>query len=212
MLVVAVGALDQALQHAMAERHIELGLLLQVAGKTKVGLRLDQQLFLRCRVVRRVAVGAAYIVLPVERICAIEMSWSGSVAGEALLVDHLRGCGFRPEIKDKLLRPGIFRVVVFRFQFCIRMRFARAVTPFAIGAGARFGYISSSAPLRGVRVGGFRNLLARHPVAMKASLSSCQRADIGLGGSLSGNDGELSCGRLLLSENDIGPQLQQGQS
>ena len=91
MLVVAVGALDQALIYAMPERHIELGLLLQVTGVAKLGLRLDQQLFFRCRMVRRVAVDAAYLVLPVERIRAIEVIWPGSMAGEAALVDRLRG-------------------------------------------------------------------------------------------------------------------------
>ena len=40
---------------------------------------------------RRVAVNAAYLVLPVERIRAIEVSWPGSMAGEAARIDFLRG-------------------------------------------------------------------------------------------------------------------------
>lgn len=42
VLVVAVGALNQALIYTMSERHIELGLLLQMAGIAKLGLRLNQ--------------------------------------------------------------------------------------------------------------------------------------------------------------------------
>ena len=66
VLVVAIGALDQSLVYAMAKRHIELGLLLQVAGIAKRGLGLDQQVFLRCRMVHRVAGSAGNVVLPVE--------------------------------------------------------------------------------------------------------------------------------------------------
>ena len=66
VLVVAVGALDQALIDPMVLRHIELGLLLQMAGVAKSGLFLDQQELFRGRVVRRVAVDAADVVLPVE--------------------------------------------------------------------------------------------------------------------------------------------------
>ena len=37
------------------------------------------------------AVDAAYLVLPVERIRAIEVSWPGSMAGEAARIDFFRG-------------------------------------------------------------------------------------------------------------------------
>ena len=66
MLVVAVGTLNQALIHTMAKRHVELRFLLQVTRIAKVGLRLDQQLILRCRVVCRVAIDATHLILPVE--------------------------------------------------------------------------------------------------------------------------------------------------
>ena len=105
--------------------------------------------------VRRVAVDAAHIVLPVERIRAIEVSWPGSMAGEAALVYHGRGCAFQLEVEDELLRFGIFRVVFLRFQFCIGVRLARAVAPIAICSGFRSGYLSSAAQLRRVRVSGF---------------------------------------------------------
>ena len=83
MLVVAIGAPDQALVYTMMFWHIELGFLLQVTGIAKLGLFLDQQVFFRFRVVRRVAVNAAYLVLPVERIRAIELTVRGSMAAEA---------------------------------------------------------------------------------------------------------------------------------
>ena len=41
--VVAIAALDQAFIHAMMERHIELGFLLEMASVAKFRLRLDQQ-------------------------------------------------------------------------------------------------------------------------------------------------------------------------
>ena len=40
--VVAVRALHQAFIHAMVEGHLELGLLLQMAGVTKLRLRFHQ--------------------------------------------------------------------------------------------------------------------------------------------------------------------------
>jgi hypothetical protein len=42
VLLVAVGALDQALIDAVMKRHIKLGLLLEMAGVAKFRLRLDQ--------------------------------------------------------------------------------------------------------------------------------------------------------------------------
>jgi len=88
---MAVGALDQALVHAVMKRHIKLGLLLEMAGIAELRLRLDQQVFFRRCVVRRMAIDAAYLVLPVERIRAIEMSWVGRMAGEAPIIDLFRG-------------------------------------------------------------------------------------------------------------------------
>ena len=58
-----------------------------MAAVAKFGLRLDQQVFFRCRVVWRVAINAAYVVLPVEGIRAIEVIRPGGMAGEALLIE-----------------------------------------------------------------------------------------------------------------------------
>jgi hypothetical protein len=66
VLIVAIGARDQPLVYAMAKRHIELSLLLQVAGIAKPGLSLDQHVFFCRRMVHRMAGGAGNIVLPVE--------------------------------------------------------------------------------------------------------------------------------------------------
>jgi hypothetical protein len=62
-----------------------------MAGKAKVGLSFDEKVFFGRRVVRRMAVDAAYIVLPVKRVRAIQVSWPGSMTGEAASVDFLRG-------------------------------------------------------------------------------------------------------------------------
>ena len=151
---------------------------------------------------RRVAVDAANLVLPVEGIRAIEVSWTGSMAGEAAFVYHLRGCVFRIEVKNELLRLGIFCVGALRLHFSIGVGFARTVAPITTGARAR-----SGCPLRDLiiraRVDGFRNLFTRLLVTMKASLSSCQRARIGLSGSsLPGNGRGHSRSWLLLGENN----------
>ena len=123
MLVVAIRTLDQALINTMAERHIKLRLLLQVTRIAKVGLRLDQQLLFRC-MVRRVAVDAAYIVLPVKRILVIEMIRPRSMAGQAAIIDHCRRRGFCAKIKDEFLCVGILRIGVLRRQFRVSVRFA----------------------------------------------------------------------------------------
>ena len=90
VLVVAVAALNQALIHAMVKRHIELGFLLQVAGVAKFRLGLHQQVFRRRRMVRRMAVRAANLILPVERIRGVDLAWSGCVARQTARVD-IRG-------------------------------------------------------------------------------------------------------------------------
>lgn len=150
--------------------------------------------------VRRVAVDAAYLVLPVEGIRTIEVRWPGSMAGEAAFVYHLRGCVFRFEVENELLRLEIFRVASLRLHFRIGVGLARAVTPVATGAGAR-----SSYPLRDLIVcacvNGFRNLFTRLLMTVKANLSSRQRARIGLGSSLPG-DRRGYRGGGLLGEND----------
>jgi len=145
-----------------------------------------------------VAVEAAYFVLPVERIRAIEMSWPGSMTGEAASGILLRRA---IEAKDELLRLGILRVGALRFQFRIGVGFARTVTPIATGAGARFEYSFRDLIVR-ARVDGFRNLFSCLLVTVKASLSSRQLARISLGGSLPRGRGGYSRGWLLLGKNN----------
>ena len=71
--VVAVRALHQAFIHTMMKRHFELGLLLQMATVTKLGLRLGQQKLFGLRVVRRMAGDATDIVLRVSRVDRIHV-------------------------------------------------------------------------------------------------------------------------------------------
>jgi hypothetical protein len=172
MLIVAVRALDEALIDAMPKRHVELGFLLQVTAVAKLRLRLDQQLFLRFRVVRGVAINAADIVLPVERIRAIEVVRPGCMAGKATVIHHLRGYALRFKIEDELLCRGVFRFGALGFQFRFSVSFARAMTPFAIGARGVFGQVIGSTEFGRVRVESFRNLLAGGTVTTKASLNS----------------------------------------
>src|ERR1700675_4645671 len=53
--VVTVTALDESFVHPVMERHLELGLLIQVAGIAKRWLSFDEQKFLGLRMVRRMA-------------------------------------------------------------------------------------------------------------------------------------------------------------
>ena len=61
--IVAVRALDKPLIDAMVERHLELRLLLQVAGIAELRLGLDQQEFLRLCVMGRVTGDTAHVAL-----------------------------------------------------------------------------------------------------------------------------------------------------
>jgi hypothetical protein len=172
VLIVAVRALDEALIDAVPKRHVELGLLLQVAAVAKGRLRLDQQLFTGFRVVWRVAINATDIVLPVERTRAIKVIRPGCMAGKATVIYHLRGNVLRFKVEDELLCRGIFRFGALGFQFRFSVNFAGAMTPFAIGACGVFGQVIGCAEFGRVRVESFRNLLAGGTVTTKASLNS----------------------------------------
>ena len=75
----------------MMKWHFELGLLLQMAGVTKLGLRLGQQEFFGLRVVRRMAGDATDIVLGVYRVNGIHMLRATRVATQTAGVDFFRG-------------------------------------------------------------------------------------------------------------------------
>ena len=89
--VVAIAALDQPLIHAMMEGHFELGLLLEMASVAELGLRLFEQKLAGLRVVRRVARGAADVVLGVLGVDGVHVLWAAGVTGEAASVDILGG-------------------------------------------------------------------------------------------------------------------------
>ena len=116
---------------------------------------------------------------------------------------------FDSKVKDELLRLGIFRFVSFGFQFRFGVSFARAMTAVAIGVGARFSCPFWDLIVR-ARMDGFRNLLTRLLVAVKAGVSSRQFARVGLGGSLRG--GGYSRSGLVLGENDCSSRGKPDQS
>ena len=91
MWVVAVGALHKPLVHAMAERHVEHGLLRKMACVTKLRLGLDQHELLPFGMVRRVAGDATDAAPRVQRVDGIRVLGTGSVASEAAGI-HL-ACG-----------------------------------------------------------------------------------------------------------------------
>ena len=95
--VVAIAALDQPFIHAMMERHIELGFLLEMAGVTKLGLRLDLQEFVRFRVMRRMAGDATDVTLGMLRVDCIDVLRASGMTGEAAFVDLLGGVIFKDE-------------------------------------------------------------------------------------------------------------------
>ena len=95
--IMAVGALDEALIHAMVKRHIELRLLHQMAGIAKLGLCFHQQIILGLRMVGRMAGGAAHVTLPMERIDDVPVLGRGRVASQAARVDVLSGSLFEKE-------------------------------------------------------------------------------------------------------------------
>jgi hypothetical protein len=88
--VVAVLALDIAVQHAMTERLHKVGLRLVVAREAKVWRLLDQQLLFYLWNVCRVARRAAYAVLVVRRALEILVFKVVLVAGHTLIRDLLR--------------------------------------------------------------------------------------------------------------------------
>ncbi len=91
--IVAIAALDQAFVHPMMEGHVELGLLLEMASVAELRLRFLQQEFVRLRMVRGVAGGAADVVLGVLGVDGVHVLRTASVAGEAASIDIL-GRGF----------------------------------------------------------------------------------------------------------------------
>ena len=89
MHIVAIRTLHQSLINAMAKRHFELRLLLQMAGVTKLRLRLHQQKLFGLRMVRRMAGNATDIVLRVDRVNGIHVLRAACVTSHATSVDFL---------------------------------------------------------------------------------------------------------------------------
>jgi hypothetical protein len=95
--IVAVRALQQALVHAVVERHIEFGLLREVAGIAKLGLRLHQHEIRVFPVVRRMAGNATDLVSRVLGVDRIHVLRAAGVAAQAARVNFFRGGFFEEE-------------------------------------------------------------------------------------------------------------------
>ncbi len=87
--IVAIRTLHQSLIHAMAKWHLELRFLLQMAGVTKLGLRLHQQELFGLRMVRRMTGNATDIVLGVNGVNGVHVLRAAFVAGHATSIDVL---------------------------------------------------------------------------------------------------------------------------
>lgn len=197
VLVMAISAFNQSLVHTMTKRHIELGALLQVASVTKLRLVLNEKLFAGGGVMRRMAIDAAYVVQPVKRIRAVNVSRSVSVAGKAALIDHLLRGVFGHEVENEFLGLGIFRVRSIGFQFGFGMGFARTMA--AVAAGSQAGLQSRLRLLIvRARMYGLGNALRRGRMATSAR--RCSRVTSRLGLRLRGCRVRTSRSGLLLRE------------
>ena len=95
--VVAIAALDQPFIHAMMERHVELGFLLEMACVAKFGLGLYQQEIRFVAVVRRMAGDATHVIPRMLRSDGIHVLRAAGMASEAARVDFFRGSGLKLE-------------------------------------------------------------------------------------------------------------------
>jgi hypothetical protein len=97
MRVVTIGALDQALFHAMMKRHVELRFDLLMAGVTQLLLVLDQHEVALGGTMGRMATDATQIILAVRRPRKVRMLFAGGVAVEAALIDFFGSRRFETE-------------------------------------------------------------------------------------------------------------------
>lgn len=88
--IMAIGALNEALVHAMAEGHRELSPLLLMARITECRLRLGQQEFTSRRMVGRMAGRAGDVVSRMQRIDDVQLLRSTGMAAKALGIDLFR--------------------------------------------------------------------------------------------------------------------------
>jgi hypothetical protein len=109
----------------MVKGHAELGLLLQMAGVTKLRLGFYQQMFLHLCVMRRMAGNTGHIVLRMQGIDGLHVFGTRGVAAETAAVDALDGSVLESE--NLGLVSGAFDVFL-----------ARPVTRFAALVGEAF--------------------------------------------------------------------------
>ena len=89
MHIVAIAALHQPFIHPMMERHVELGLLLEMTGVAKLGLGFYEQEFLGLRMVRRMTGNATHVILSMLRVDVVHVLRAARVARQAARVDLL---------------------------------------------------------------------------------------------------------------------------
>lgn len=118
VLVVAVGASNQALFHAMPEGAVEVLFDVGMAAVTQFRLLIDQQELLLLGVMGRVAGGAAYVIGIVLGTVEVGVFLSIFMAAQATLADVFRG--FAGEDEDLTFVSAALDVFL-----------ARAVTSFA---------------------------------------------------------------------------------
>ncbi len=87
--IVAIGALNESFIHSMMERHIELRLLLQMAGIAKLRLGFLQQEFAGFGMVWRVAGDATNAVGRVDGVDGVHLMRTARVAGETAAINFL---------------------------------------------------------------------------------------------------------------------------
>ena len=87
--IVAVGALHHALDHLVMERHVEERLNGAMAAEAKLRLLLHEQEIHVGRMVRGMAIGAAHVVLEVDRIEEVHVFVPALMARHAALGDCL---------------------------------------------------------------------------------------------------------------------------
>jgi len=93
MRIVTVGALNEALIHAVVKRHFKLRPFREVAGVTELRLGLYEQELFGGGVMGRMAIDATDLVAGMHRTHGVRMFGIFCVAIEAALI-HFLGCRF----------------------------------------------------------------------------------------------------------------------
>jgi|ERR1700722_2138477 len=158
--IMAVSTLDEPFVHSMMERHVEFGLLRQVARITKLGLRLHQHEIGVFAVVRRMAGNATDLVPRVFGVDSVHVLRAARVAAQAARVNFFRGSFFEEEELGRVgwvsyvARSGAVAILAAVFgdpTFLVRLFPMRAFFPAVVNV-----LVASLAALRARVVGSIR--------------------------------------------------------